>query len=92
MGLIVLGRLNFAQPPLEKAAFALIGGELQGSCITLRRFREGSRAAEQVGPGRMEQMIAVELAAGGQLIDQRKRRERALHHGHGDGPVQRHDG
>src|SRR6266581_4443806 len=39
--------LNFAQPPLEKSALAVIGGQGERSCIALRCLHRGSDAAQE---------------------------------------------
>ena len=56
------GRLNFAQPPLEKPALAVVGDQCQRARVALRRFLGGSEAAQQIGAGGMQQVIVVEIA------------------------------
>src|SRR5213594_1485370 len=82
-------RLNFAQPPLEKSALAVIGDQRQRSCVALSRFFRGPSAAQQIGACSMQQVIVIEIAGGGERIDERERRLRAVHHRDRHGPVQR---
>src|SRR5271156_3886185 len=75
-----LSILNFAQPPFEKPALTAVSDQLKRSRVALCRLRRGSGAAQQIGACSMQQMIAAQLAAGGERIDDRERRLRALHH------------
>src|SRR5207245_6387934 len=84
--------LNLAQPPLEKSALGVIGDQREGSRIALRRFLRGSETEQQIGARGMQQMITVELAAGGERIDERERRPRAVRHRDRRRAVQGHDG
>src|SRR5947208_16933556 len=73
--------VDLAQPPLEKSALGVIGDQRERSRVALRRFRRGSDAAQQVGARGMEQVIAVEVAGGGQRLAEGERRLSADHHG-----------
>src|SRR2546422_5739156 len=63
--------VDLAQSPLEKSALGVIGDQRERSRVALRRFRRGSDAAQQVGARGMEKVIAVEVAGGGQRLDER---------------------
>src|SRR5205809_2130205 len=84
--------VDLAQPPLEKSALGVIGDQRERSRVALRRFRRGSDAAQQVGARGMEQVIAVEVAGGGQRLDEGERRAGAVHHGDRRRAVQGDDG
>jgi hypothetical protein len=56
------GSLNLAQPPLKKPALAVVGDQSERARVALRRFSQGSGAAQQIGPRSVQQMIAVEIA------------------------------
>src|SRR2546422_23537 len=81
-----------AQPPLEKSALGVIGDQRERSRVALRRFRRGSETAQQIGARGMQQVVAVEVAGGGQRFDERERRSRAVHHRDRGGAVQGDDG
>ena len=86
------GRLDFAEPALEEAA-------LGRRCVTsararrvaLRRLRAVAEPAQQVGARGMQQVVAVELTGGGELVDEREGRGGAVHHRDGHGAVERDD-
>src|SRR6266536_3537051 len=40
--------LNFAQPPFEKTALAVVGDQREGSCVAFRCFFRRSDAAQQI--------------------------------------------
>ena len=54
--------LNFAQTPLEKSTFTLIGHQRERSLVALRRFRHRSEPAQQIGARRMQQVIVLKFA------------------------------
>ena len=69
--------LHFAQASLEESALGIIRGERERPRIALRRLRVGAEAPQQIGSRGVEQMILVELVAGGELVDESQRRPRA---------------
>jgi len=76
---------DFAQPPLEESALGVVRDQLQRLGIALCGFRRRPEAPQQVGAGGMEQVIAVELAVGGERIDESERRPRAVCRGRSGG-------
>src|SRR5438034_5907639 len=63
-------RLDLAQPPLEKSALGVVGDQRERSRITRGRLRRGSEATQEIGPRGVQQVIAVEVAGGGERVDE----------------------
>ena len=55
---------HFPQAPVEKAALALVGGQLQRPAIAFRGLHRTPQTPQQIGARGVQQMIAVQLAAG----------------------------
>src|SRR5256885_1235872 len=72
--------------------FLVKNSEAEISRVALRRLVRGSQTAQQVGPRGMQQVIPVEVAGGGELVDEREGRPRALHHGDRRRAIQGDDG
>src|SRR5262245_14406293 len=87
-----LATLDLAETPLEEPALGVIGNQRQRLRVALRCLRAGPEATQQVGAGGMEQVVTVDLAGGGQRIDERQRRPRTVHHGDRRRAVQGLDG
>src|SRR5438132_5806001 len=51
--------LNFAEPPLEKPALAVVGDQGERARVALCRFLRGSEPPQQVRPGGMQQVVGV---------------------------------
>src|SRR5438067_985412 len=72
--------LERAQASFEEAALGVVGDQPDRRRVTLRRRRRASQPAEQLGARGMEQVIAVEVAGGGEGVDEVERRAGALDH------------
>jgi hypothetical protein len=83
-----LRRSNFAKPPFEVPALAIVGYHSQRSRITASCFFEQSQSPQQISASGMEQMIAVEIARGGNLLDKNKPRLGSVRHRNRHRPVQ----
>ncbi len=62
--------LNLAQAALEISALALIGDQRQRSFVAFRCFSQRPGAAQQISACGVQQVIIVQIAAGGQRIDE----------------------
>src|SRR5579863_1335864 len=78
-------RLYFAQAALEKPSFTVVGDEFQCAGVGLGRLLLGAEAAQQVGAGGVQQVVAVEIAGGGEGVDEIERWPGAFDHRHGHG-------
>ena len=79
---------DLGEAPGEEGPLDRVGGELQGAAVGGGRLRGATQTPEQVGPGGVEEVVAVEVAGGGQVVHQVEAGGRALDHGHGDRVVE----
>src|SRR5438477_737611 len=86
------GALRGREPSLEDPPLGLVGDERKGARVGGARRLRASEAPEQVAAGGVEEVFAVELPAGGNGVEPRQTRLRAVTHGDGDGVVQVDDG
>ena len=66
-------RLHFAQPAFEKATLGVVGRERNGSGVGSRRICRASEPAQQIRARGVKQVIPVEIALGGERVDERER-------------------
>src|SRR5207237_7433701 len=81
--------LDFAQPPLQVAAFAVIRNQLERARVALRRFLACSAAPQQFGARSVEEMVVLEIASCRQRIHNGQSRVRACYHRNSHRAVQR---
>src|SRR6266571_5232445 len=64
------GPAGFRQPSAQVAALGVGAGQIQGFGVGGRSFRRAAEAAQEVGPGRREQVVAGQLARRLERLDQ----------------------
>ena len=84
-----MGRLraDFFDAPAQEAALGLGVRELEGALVLGPCLLCPTEAAEQVGTGRVEVLVAVEV----EPVDESKPRFPSLRLGHGNRAVELHD-
>src|SRR6266498_1329364 len=85
-------RLDLGQAAREEGALDRVGGQGQGAAVGGGRLGDAAEAAQQVGAGGVEEVVAVQRAGGGELLDPGEALLRAVGHGDRDRAVQLHDG
>src|SRR5260221_10582748 len=84
--------LDLAEATLEESALGIVRDKRERPTVALCRLRARTEAPEQIGARRVQQVIVVERARGGEGVDQRDGRPRAIHHRDRRRTIQRHDG
>ena len=80
-----IGVGDLVQPLFEQGALGRVGGQAERLLVGAARVGFAADVAHQLGPGRMEQVIAAELL--GERVDLGERGGGPEYFGEGDGTV-----
>ncbi len=79
---------HLGEPALQEPALHVVRGEPEGPAVGVGRLRVPPQPPQQVGPGRVEQVVPVEGAS--QRLHEPDAALGPIGHGHRHGPVQLH--